>query len=312
MFSLHNYDLRLAKQRGLEYIDVLADWQGVPDANWNIGDAYGSVVVDGFLYVAIANTFPGVIKKIDLETGDVVATITLSAVDPRGLCLSFDRRYIYCANYDLNGPGNTVSKIDLATDSEVALITVGSKPGMLDIDIEGNIWVACFGSTSAYIIDKDTDAVSAVALGITPRAVCYDNRGYMYFASTNTAVIKRVRTTTKAISTLAMPTAPYGLCSAADAVIATGFSSSLYKINRTSLGIATIASPKSPTRRPGFDGRRVWVPCGESGFIVVIDSCTNEFICSIDTGSSACKFVCFDSDNAYVSIATGIVRVPLI
>jgi YVTN family beta-propeller protein len=314
-FSQHNYDLRLSLQRDVPYVDILATWNGAPVATWNVGDTYGSQVVDGFLYVAICNTFPGEVKKIDLSTGNVVATITLppGCNDPRGLCMSMDRQYLYCGNYDLNGPGNTVSKIDLATDTVVATINVGSKPGLLEIDEQGHIWVCCFGSTNAYIINKDTNAVTTVALGITPRAIAYDNRAYMYFASTSTAVCKRVRTTDKGVSSVTMPAAPYGLCSAADAVFATNFGSSLYKINRlTPTSVATIASPKSPTRRPGFDGKRVWVPCGDSGFIIVYDPEKAGVIDSIDTGSTAVKWVSFDNDNAYVSIATGIQKIPLI
>jgi YVTN family beta-propeller protein len=309
MFSLHDYDLRLSLQRGVPYVDVLATWNGVPNATWAVGDTYGSVVIGGFLYVAICNTFPGEVKKIDLSTGTVVATITVGN-DPRGLC--YDGTYIWCADYDLNGPGNTVTKIDPSTDTVVATITVGSKPGFIEYDGIDSVWVACLGSTNAYIINCSTNAVTTVALGITPRAIAYDNRAYMYFASTSTAAIKRVRTTSKVIANLAVPAAPYGLCSAAHNVIATNFVTGVYKINRTSLAVTTIASPKSPTRRPNFDGKRIWVPCGDSGFIVVIDPDTNTVIDSIDTGSTACKYVSFDGDNAYVSIATGIMRIPLV
>jgi YVTN family beta-propeller protein len=310
MFSLHNYDLRLSLQRNVPYVDVLATWNGVPNATWSIGDAYGTVVVNGFLYAAICNTFPGEVKKTDLSTGNVVATIILSGNDPRGQC--YDGTDIWVANYDLNGPGNTVDRIDPVTDTVIASYSVGLKPAFIEDDGIGSVWVCCLGSTNAYIINKATGVVTTVALGITPRAIAYDNRGYMYFASTSTAVIKRVRTTHKAVSSITMPAAPYGLCSAAHNVIATNFVTGVYKINRTSLAVTTIASPKSPTRRPNFDGKRIWVPCGDSGFIVVIDPDTNAVIDSIDTGSTACKYVSFDGDNAYVSIATGIMRIPLV
>jgi YVTN family beta-propeller protein len=309
MHSLHNYDLRLALQRGIPFADPNG-YPGTIVATWPVGDIYGTVVVGGFIYAAVAGSSPGIVRKIDLATGLAVLDITVGD-DPRGLC--FDGANIWCANYNSAGvpPGNTVSKIDVVTDAVVATITVGSKPCMVEFD-GTHVWVACTGSTSVSKIDILTNAVTGVAIGISPGCVAFDNRGYVLFGSAVSTSLKRVRTSTNAVTTLVMPTVIYGMCSAAGFVWATDFNTKVNRIDRMNLSVNTITLPHSPTRRPGFDGKRVWVPCGSSGYTVVIDTETNAVVTSIHTGSASDRFVSFDGDNAYISIPTGLVKVALI
>jgi YVTN family beta-propeller protein len=309
MFSLQNYDLRLSLQRGIGYVDVLTGYAPAVDLSINIGDTYGAVFVNGSLYVAMPNTFPGEVKKVDPATGNVLTTIIVGN-DPRGMC--FDGASIWCADYDLNGPGNTVTKIDPATDTVIATLTVGAKPGFIEYDGSGSVWVACLGSSTIYKIDATTNAITPINLGGVPKSLAYDNRAYMFFAIDGTTTIKKVRTTTNAITNLTMPTAIYGMCSAGESVFATDFGTKIYKINRMTNAINTINSPASPTRRPAFDGKRVWVPCGSSEKTVIVDLSDNSIEATLTNTAGSNKHVVFDNNNAFISVDTGLLRVPLI
>lgn len=309
MFSNVNYDKKLATNLDVPYVDVLATYSPTVDMTVLCGDVYGMVLANGFLYAAIANEFPGIVRKIDPVSGTVLADIIVGN-DPRGLC--FDGQFIWCANYDLAGPGNTVSKIDPTTDTVIATVTVGSLPGLIEADDDGFVWVACFGSTNVYKINIATDVATSINVGVNTCAVCYDNRGYMYFGSKTSTVIKRVRTTTNAVTTITMPSIVYGLTSASGCVWATDFGTKVYKINRITLGIATITVSPSPTRRPGFDGKRIWVPCGTSGKTVIIDTETSDIVATNNNAAGSNKCVAFDGQNAFISVDGGIVRVPLL
>lgn len=306
MFSFQNYDLRLSLQRGVDYVDVLNPYSPSSDLAINCGDSYGVVFVNGSLYVALPNT--SIVRKIDPVIGNTIADITVG-YDPRGLC--FDGQSIWCANYDVNGVGDTISKIDPSTDTVIATLTVGNNAGFIEYDGNGHVWVSCLGSTNIYKIDINTNAITVINLGVVPCAIAYDNRAYMFFATQSSAVIKRVRITTNAITNLAMPTAVYGLCSAGEFIFGTNFGNKIYKINRMNLSVASINSPATPTRRPAFDGKRVWVPCGDSEKTVIVDPSDNSIEAIFSNTNGSNKHVAFDNNNAFISVNTGLLRVPL-
>jgi streptogramin lyase len=306
MFSLQNYDLRLSLQRGIDYVDVLNPYSPSSDLAINCGGAYGVVFVNGSLYVALPNT--SIVRKIDPVSGNTITDITVG-YDPRGLC--FDGKSVWCANYDVNGVGDTISKIDPCTDTVIATLTVGKNAGFIEYDGSGNIWVCCLGSTTIYKIDIHTDAITPINLGVAPCAIAYDNRAYMYFATKASAVIKRVRITTNVISNLVMPSSVYGLCSAGDFVFGTNFGNKVYRINRMTLAVSTITVPATPTRRPGFDGKRVWIPCGDSQKTVVIEPSDCGVSAVFENCNGSNKHVAFDNNNAFISVNTGLLRVPL-
>lgn len=308
MFSLENYDLRLSLQRGVAFADPNGiGYSPAIAATLPIGDPYGTVVVGNYIY-AVAAYFPGIVRKVSLATGLAVLDI-LVGDDPRGVC--YDGTNIWCANYNPNGPGTTVSKIAVASDTVVATITVGNKPGFVEYDGHGYVWVACLGSTNTYKINIATNAVTVIPLGITPGCLAYDNRGYMYFGGEGFAIVKRVHITKNIVTALPVPTGIYGMCSAASYLWMTNFGDKIHRINRMNSRIVTFKLDHSPTRRPSFDGKRVWVPCGASGFTVVIDTETSAVVASINTNAGSNRFVCFDAANAYISAPTGLIKVPL-
>jgi YVTN family beta-propeller protein len=310
MFSLDNGDLRLALQRGIAYADAGQPWAATIASRFSVPEPYGVAIVNGSLYVVLTGTSPGKVRKLNPSTGAVLADITVGN-DPRGIC--FDGTYIWCANYGLmNGGGNTVSKIDPATDTVVATVVVGKKPVMVEADGAGSVWVACTGSNSAYKINIATNAVTTAALGFPAGNLAYDNRAYMFFGSANGG-LSRVRTTTREVTPVRTRSKmyPYGMCSAAGFIWFSNFSNRVFRINRMNAEIVAVYSPASPTRRPGFDGKRVWVPCGDSQRTVVVDCETMKVVADINVGAGSNKCVCFDANYAYIAAGNEIVKIAL-
>ncbi len=311
---MYRTNLKQANEVGVPFYDILSDtfYPASPSTSpiatlTGFGNPYGMAVVGDCLYVAITDTFPGEVKKIDIATGSVVATVTVGN-DPRGLY--WDGAYLWCANYDLNkvGTANTVSKIDVTTDTVVATITVGLNPAIIEGDRDGGVWVACFGTTYAYRIDKATNAVTSVNIGVKTKGVAYDDRAYMIFTSGDTSEIKRVRTTNiSLVYTNAMPTTTYGVCTYGENIYITGFNSDMYRYNRRATsGAATIAIGATPSRRPAIDDKAIWIPCGSSGKTVVYDLALNQVMLTLNLGLGSHKCVAFHGDKAFIAVDNAI------
>lgn len=307
MFSLDNGDLHLALQRGLTYAGGETAWAPTIANRFSITNPYGVVHVNGSLYVVMSGISPGIVRKMNPANGATIADITVGN-DPRGIC--YDGTYIWCANYNPAGPGTTVSKINPANDTLVATVTVGNKPVMIEADGNGSVWVACTGSNSAYKINISTNAVTTAPLGFAAGALAYDNRAYMYFGSGNGG-FSRVRTTTRLVTPTRHRMFPYGMCSAAGFIWCSDFGNKMYRVDRLTTEIVRVMSPASPTRRPGFDGKRVWVPCGTSERTVVIDVESMKVVANINVGAGSNRNVCFDGSYAYIAAGNEIVKIAL-
>ena len=79
----------------------------------------------------------GGLLRVDLASGDVIAEISTSHT-PMGLAISGDASTAYTANYGRNGePGNTMSVIDLADNTETVSVTVGNNPEQVVLSTDG-------------------------------------------------------------------------------------------------------------------------------------------------------------------------------
>lgn len=92
------------------------------------------------------------------------------AVGEQPWALAFDGKYLWVAVAGLD----SVSKIDVATDTVVAVLPVGTFPFGLAFD-GASIWVANIGSHDVSKIDIRTNAVVAtVSVGTRPSALAFD------------------------------------------------------------------------------------------------------------------------------------------
>lgn len=85
----------------------------------------------------------GTVKVIDLQSLAVVKTISTGEGANRFLRKG-DR--VFVANAGGFGKDNTVKVIDINTDEVVATVTVGDNPTSLQMDNDGNIWIASAGN----------------------------------------------------------------------------------------------------------------------------------------------------------------------
>lgn len=85
----------------------------------------------------------GTVKVINLETYEV--TKTISAGLGSNKMLNVGNR-VYVANSGGYGKDNTVKVIDINTDAVIGTVTVGDNPNSLQVDKDGNLWVASGGN----------------------------------------------------------------------------------------------------------------------------------------------------------------------
>ncbi len=86
----------------------------------------------------------GTVKVIDLATNTVTKTISTGLGSNRMLKVG---TLVYVANSGGFGKDNTVKIIDSNTDEVIGSITTADNPNSLQLDKDGNIWVAASGAT---------------------------------------------------------------------------------------------------------------------------------------------------------------------
>ncbi len=87
----------------------------------------------------------GTVKVIDLTTNKVTKTISTGSGANQMLKVGSQ---VYVTNSGGYGNDNTVKVIDTNTDAIVKTITIGDKPNSIQLDKDGNIWVASSGATA--------------------------------------------------------------------------------------------------------------------------------------------------------------------
>lgn len=205
----------------------------------------------------VTNAFGDTVSVIDKESNTVIATIPVGEF-PFGIAIGNTplgpRAYV--ANTGLVAPGNTVSVIDVDSNSPtynmvIDTITVGLVPIDVAITPDGlSVYVTNAGDNTVSIIDTVTNTVTTVLAGIEPSGVGtgitpFGPRAYVENFTSNTITVFDTRN---------------------DTVITTIIKG---------VGIAPGDAAFTP------DGRKVYVPNFLSGTISVIDTETNTIIASI-------------------------------
>lgn len=103
---------------------------------------------NGKLYLS-AGAFAGEVLVIDPNTYSVVNSIAVGN-GPEQMVVSNGKLFV--CNSGGFDEDNTVSIIDLGTESVLQTVTVGDRPVDIDADANGNIWVMCQGKT-VYNVD---------------------------------------------------------------------------------------------------------------------------------------------------------------
>lgn len=107
--------------------------------------------------------FTGTIKVVDLSTNKVTKTIPIGQGTNRMLKIN---NLVYITNAGGYGNDNRVVIVDSNTDKIVTSITTGDDPNSIQLDKQGNIWVASGGAlayNSDYSIDEANSTKGSIS-----------------------------------------------------------------------------------------------------------------------------------------------------
>jgi YVTN family beta-propeller protein len=151
-----------------------------------------------FAYVTNNVVPSGTVKKIDLATDTVVATIAVGSA-PSGVVVDPAGTFAYVGN----SYSGTVSKINLATDTVVSTITVGDGVKSLAINPAGTFaFVANQTSGTVSKINLATDTVATtIVVGPDTRGVAVNPAGTFAYVANGVSSVSKINLATDRIST---------------------------------------------------------------------------------------------------------------
>ncbi len=145
------------------------------------------VIHEGFGY--ISGLFTGKIYKMDLGTGEIVASI-YAGVSPEGMTIYNNKLYAVCSgDYMLDHAGSALVVIELDSFSIVHDIEMPANPQYVVVH-EENIHVSCTGnwadiSGQIVILDEDADIITTFELGRTPGNIWFNPEGVAFVADSS-------------------------------------------------------------------------------------------------------------------------------
>ncbi len=116
----------------------------------------------------VTNLYANSVSIIDLSNLQVTGSVSVG-LNPEGIAISGDKAYVANSGF---GSDNTVSVIDLNSESVIKTIQVGDYPTVIESDSHGDLQVMCSGSNgdwndpnddtdgSIYVIDPLSDNVT--------------------------------------------------------------------------------------------------------------------------------------------------------
>lgn len=233
--------------------------------------------------------------------------------------------FAYISNYGTSGVGNTVSVIDIATNTVTATVTVGNRPYGVAVTPDGaRVYVANQFSDTVSVISTATNTVIAtVAVGSRPFGVAVTPDGSRVYVANffgaSVSVISTATNTVTATVALGSGSTPAGVTVTPDGARAYVASGNMYAVNGNTLNtvsaistatntvIATIAvgggsDPLGMAVTP--DGSRVYVAnvSSSAGTVSVISTATNTVIATVAVGvTPAGVAVTPDGSRVYVT-----------
>jgi len=130
---------------------------------------------------------------------DAITTTIQVGLDPQGVAINPAGTFAYVANKG----SNSVSKIDLDTNTEALAITVGSNPTDVAINRTGTFaWVTNSGSNSVSKIETASDSVTATILvGAQPRYIAIDPAGtFAWVTNSGSNSVSKIETASDSVT----------------------------------------------------------------------------------------------------------------
>ena len=301
-------------------VDIIAD-------TVHVGSRPHSIeFVLGKLYVT--NSGSDSVSVIDCKTDKVISTILVGA-DPHGIAAAainvgnqndnygpdadtnLQVYYVYVANTD----SNTVSVIDVNTDSIIATIPVGDNPiDIIASNNSGKVYVTNSGSDSVSVIDSKTNKViESISIGSTPQGLSqiFQNEtndrssaavATVYIVNTASNTVSAINgNTNKVIHTIHVGKEPHGIIAndlAAQLYVANGGSDSVSIIDaNTNKVTATIPVGNDPHRLDYYMGK-VYVTNTASNSVSVINPKYKKVVATIPVDTSP-RDIAVDNNIGY-------------
>ncbi|WP_158990276.1 gliding motility-associated C-terminal domain-containing protein [Mucilaginibacter sp. L196] len=226
---------------------------------------------------------------INTTTNAIISTIPVSSSgESTGIVVSPDGTTLYVANY-VTG---TVSVVNIATSTVVAVIQVGSNPYGIAISPDGSkVYVAFTYTSNISVIDTKTNNISAnLILGSVPDIAVSPN-GNIYVPISNLNNVSVLNPITNSVIAVIPVSASPGVIALSPdgtrAYVATGQSnvSVINTSTNTVLSLISVGSnPEAICVSP--DGYFVYVTNATSNNVSVINTSTNVVIATVKVGTS--------------------------
>ncbi|MGV0791754.1 YVTN family beta-propeller repeat protein [Mycolicibacterium sp. XJ1819] len=248
--------------------------------------------------LTLGGLLSGALGLPDAHSASSTVAVAVSATDgtgtiivgahPQGVALNDDGTVAYVSN----SGDNTVSVVDLATNTVIATIEeVGNYPTGIVVGA-GNVYVANMFDDTVSVIDTDTNTVTAtIGVGDTPQGISLNADGTrLYVANTSGNTVSVIDTATNTVAaTVAVGAMPQQVAVSADGSRAyvTNFDDGTVSVidTATDAVVASIAvgdTPQAVAVSP--DGARLYVTGYDRGTVSVIDTASNAVVDAINVG----------------------------
>jgi hypothetical protein len=212
--------------------------------------------------------------------------------------------------YVTNVSSNTISVINVPTNTITATISVGSNPKAVSVSADGKkVYVANYSSHNVSVINTATNTVlNTIPVSITPQGICASPDGSkVYVSHNNSTTVNVINTTTETVSDTIIGSGAEGVCFSQDgskAYIANWSTNTVSVISTaTNTVLATIAAflyPFGVCMSP--DGTKLYVTNFTGNSLSVINTVTNTHTAGIAVGIAPCG-VCVSPDGSKVYVA---------
>jgi len=229
--------------------------------------------------------------------------------------ITFDGSHVWVAN----SGSNTISKIDIMTNSEVVTVHVNNDPRGIAFD-GLHIWVANSGSNEVSKINITTNTVVAtVPVNVDPRGIAFDG-SHIWVANRGSNTVSKIDVMTNdVVATVSLgpfpsiPPDPPGLVTAEPAGVAFDGShiwvtnsnadtvSKIDIITNTEVDTVFVRGlDRRWPERVAFDGSHIWVVNSGHTTISKIDIMTNTVEGTFGVGASP-QGIAFDGSHIWIS-----------
>ena len=235
-------------------------------------------VAQGSLWATGANT-ADTVTRIDLASGEITATIPVSAV-PSGVAA------VDSAVWITSQGENTVLRLVPATNEIAATIPVGVKPFSV-FATDDDVWVTNETDGTLSRIDPATNTVIAtIPVGNKPNGVT-EGAGAVWVTLLDDNAVARVDPATNTVvATVPVGGRPFGVIEAAGSIWVTGSNdNSLTRIDPTTNGVLAKVTLGGTPVGLAFDGESLWVANASGDSVSRVDPATNRVIDTVIVGA---------------------------